>query len=70
MKSCMDSDDDRMDFCDPIDEEHADKLVKEFRKKGRRLHASEIDDISRGNIDVLKDSVLNSVMVQEDYQYL
>lgn len=70
MKSNIDSDDDRMDFIDPIDEEQTDRLVNAFRKKGRPLMASEVDKISHGNLDNMRDSVLSNVMVAQDFQYL
>lgn len=70
MKSNLDSDDDRMDFVDPIDEEQTDAIVRAYRKKGRKLHASEIDRISRGNLDNMHESVLSTCMVQQDYQYI
>jgi len=59
MTNVDDSDDDRLDFIDAIDEEITDKVTSQFRKKRRPLKASEIEKISRGNFEGLKDSVLS-----------
>ena len=65
-----DSDDDRMDFVDAEAEEVTDKVVRARARKGRPLRADEIDRISHGLIDNLKESVLSSVMNPGQYQQL
>ena len=64
------SDDDRMDFIDAENEEITDKVTKEFQKKKRPLRASEIDRVSHGLVDNLKDSMLSQVMDPTDYQIM
>ncbi len=59
MTNMDDSDDDRLDFIDAQDEEITDKITNEFRRKGRPLKASEIERISRGLVEGLKESVLS-----------
>ena len=68
--NAQDSDDDRMDFLDPEDEMITDKIVKAYRKKGRRLKAREVERISRGMADKLKDSVLSQVMNKNQHNQL
>ena len=62
-----DSDDDRMEFVDAEEEEVTDKVVREFKRKRRPLKVSEIERISRRNIDNLRDSILSNVMTPNDY---
>ncbi len=59
MTNMDDSDDDRLDFIDAQDEEITDKITNEFRRKRRPLKASEIERISRGLVEGLKESVLS-----------
>ena len=65
--NAQDSDDDRLDFVDPEDEQITDAIVREFKKKRRPLRAEEIDRVSHGLVDNLKNSLLSNVMDPVDY---
>ena len=65
-----DSDDDRMSFVDAEIEEITDRIIQEFRRKRRPLRAEELDKVSHGMVDNLKESVLSNVMAPAEYQYL
>lgn len=62
-----DSDDDRMEFVDAEEQEVTDKVVREFKRKRRPLKVSEIERISRRNIDNMRDSILSNIMTPNDY---
>ena len=65
-----DSDDDRMDFVDAEIQEITDRIVREYRRKKRPLKASELEKMSHGLVDNVRDSVLSNVMAPAEYQFL
>ena len=62
-----DSDDDRLEFVDAGDEEVTDKVIREFKRKRRPLKVHEVENISRGALDKMNNSVLSNVLTPDDY---
>ena len=65
-----DSDDDRMSFIDAEIEEITDRIVREYRRKKRPLKAEELEKMSHGLVDNVKESVLSNVMAPQEYMFL